>query len=106
MTCIQGESKRMQVKNHPHLHPERGDSDVVRDKILSILTDICGTDEIKHNPDLELFKNGWLDSFGIIELFVAIHEQLDIEVAPTEMEREEWETANKIIAYLEERRSS
>ena len=79
---------------------------MVREKILNILTDICGTDEIKQNPDLELFKNGWLDSFGIIELFVAIHEQLEIEVAPTEMEREEWETANKIIAYLEERQSS
>ena len=78
---------------------------MVRGKILDILTDICGTDEIKRNPDLELFENGWLDSFGIIELFVAIHEQLDIEVAPTEMEREEWATANKIIAYLEERKT-
>ena len=79
---------------------------MIREKILSILADICGTDEIKRNPDLELFKSGWLDSFGIIELFVAIHEQLDIEVAPTEMEREEWETANKIITYLEVRRFS
>ena len=79
---------------------------MIREKILSILSDICGTDEIMRNPDLELFKSGWLDSFGIIELFVAIHEQLDIEVAPTEMEREEWETANKIITYLELRRFS
>lgn len=79
---------------------------MIREKILEILTDISGTDEIKKNPELELFKNGLLDSFGIIELFVAIHEQLDIEVAPTEMEREEWETANKIIAYLEARKSS
>lgn len=78
---------------------------MIREKILDILTDICDTDEIKRNPELELFKNGWLDSFGIIELFVAIQEQLDIEVAPTEMEREEWDTANKIIAYLEERRA-
>ncbi|KGK87223.1 alanine-phosphoribitol ligase [Desulfosporosinus sp. HMP52] len=77
---------------------------MIREKILDILTDICGTDEIKRNPDQELFKSGLMDSFGIIELFVAIQEQLAIEVAPTEMEREEWETANKIIAYLEERR--
>jgi len=84
----------------------KGDNNVIREKILEILTDISGTDEIKKNPELELFKNGLLDSFGIIELFVAIHEQLDIEVAPTEMEREEWETANKIIAYLEARKSS
>jgi D-alanine--poly(phosphoribitol) ligase subunit 2 len=90
---------------HIHLSTFKGAENVVREKILDILTDICGTDEIKRNPELELFKNGWLDSFGIIELFVAIHEQLDIEVAPTEMEREEWDTANKIIAYLEERQA-
>lgn len=76
---------------------------MIREKILEILTEICGTDEIKRNPDLELFKNGWLDSFGTIELFVAIQEQLGVEVAPTEVEREMWDTANKIIAYLEER---
>ena len=76
---------------------------VIREKILDILTGICGTGEIKRNPDLELFTNGLLDSFGTIELFLAIHEQLGIEIAPTEVDREMWGTANKIIAYLEER---
>lgn len=76
---------------------------MIREKILDILTDICDTDEIKRNPDLKLFENGLLDSFATIELFVAIHEQLNVEVAPTEVDREMWGTANKIIAYLEER---
>lgn len=76
---------------------------MIRKKILEILTDICGTNEIIHNPDIELFKEGVLDSFGTIELFVALHEQLNIEVALTEVDREMWATPNKIIAYLEER---
>lgn len=76
---------------------------MIRAKILEILTDICGTNEIVENPDIEIFKEGLLDSFGTIELFVALQEQLNIEVAPTEVDREMWATPNKIIAYLEER---
>lgn len=77
----------------------------VRETILDTLSEICGTDRIKSNPDVELFKSGLLDSFGTIELFVAIQEKLKIEISPTEVSREEWETPNKIIRYLEERAS-
>ena len=75
---------------------------MIREVILNQLAEITGEDEIKRNPDIELF-NGLLDSFGIIQLFVAIQEELNIEVAPTEVDREMWSTPNKIIAYLEER---
>lgn len=76
---------------------------MIRKVILNQLAEITGEDEIKRNPDIELFSTGLLDSFGIIQLFVAIQEELDIEIAPTEVDREMWETPNKIIAYLEER---
>ncbi|HVJ50590.1 MAG TPA: D-alanine--poly(phosphoribitol) ligase subunit DltC [Desulfitobacterium sp.] len=75
----------------------------MREKILETLTELCGTDEIKKNPDVQLFSTGLLDSFGIIQLFVAIQEELEIEIAPTEVTREEWATPNQIIQYLEER---
>ena len=73
---------------------------MIRDKILNILSDISGTNEIKNNPDIELFTNDLLDSFGIIELFIAIKEQLNIEIAPTEVDREMWSSTNKIIHYF------
>ena len=76
---------------------------MIREKILEILAQLCDTNEIKNNPDIEIFKEGLLDSFGIIEFFVALQEQLNIEIAPTEVDREMWATPNKIIAYLEER---
>lgn len=75
---------------------------MIREVILDQLAEITGEDEIKRNPDVELFSNGLLDSFGIIQLFVAIQEELNIEIAPTEVDREMWATPNKIIAYLEE----
>lgn len=76
---------------------------MIRDVILDHLAEITGEDEIKRNPDIELFSSGLLDSFGTIQLFVAIQEELNIEVAPTEVDHEMWATPNKIIAYLEER---
>jgi D-alanine--poly(phosphoribitol) ligase subunit 2 len=76
---------------------------MIREKILNILTEICGTDEILRNPDVELFNTGLLDSFGTIQLFVEINDQLKIDIAPTEVDREMWATPNKIISYLEAR---
>ena len=76
---------------------------MIRKVILNQLAEITGEDEIKRNPDIELFSSGLLDSFGIIQLFVAIQEELNVEIAPTEVDREMWATPNKIITYLEER---
>jgi D-alanine--poly(phosphoribitol) ligase subunit 2 len=76
---------------------------MIREVILEQLAEITGVEEIKNNPDMELFTNGLLDSFGIIQLFVAIQEELNMEIAPTEVDREMWATPNKIIQYLEER---
>lgn len=76
---------------------------MIREKILSILTELCGTDEIKRNPDIEIFKEGLLDSFGIIEFFVSLNEELNIAISPTEVDRDMWSTPNKIIDFLEQR---
>jgi D-alanine--poly(phosphoribitol) ligase subunit 2 len=76
---------------------------MVRNVILECLAEVTGTDEVKRNPDLELFDSGLLDSFGTIQLFITIQEQLNIDIAPTEVDREMWATPNKIIQYLEER---
>lgn len=76
----------------------------IRKVILNALTEICGTKEVMDNPQLDLFAHGLLDSFGTVELMLTIHEQLGIEIAPTELEREMWSTPDKIIGYLEEKR--
>jgi D-alanine--poly(phosphoribitol) ligase subunit 2 len=41
-----------------------------------------------------------LDSFGAIELLVAIDEEFGIRIEPTELAREEFDTPNKIIGYV------
>jgi len=79
---------------------------MIKEKILDLLLEICDTDEVIRDPDVKLFDTGLLDSFGTIQLLVAIYEHLKIDVAPTEITREAWATPNKIISYLEERINS
>ncbi|KLU61637.1 D-alanine--poly(phosphoribitol) ligase subunit 2 [Peptococcaceae bacterium CEB3] len=91
------------MDNKPTTEPTAGvsDKEKIRPVILTALTDICGTAEVANNPQLDLFARGLLDSFGLVELMLTIHEQLGLEIAPTEVEREMWSTPEKIIGYLE-----
>ncbi|KPU42797.1 D-alanine--poly(phosphoribitol) ligase subunit 2 [Oxobacter pfennigii] len=76
----------------------------MENKVLNMLEEICGTDEVKNDRDINLFESGLLDSLGITELLIRIEEELGIEIAPTDVEREEIETPNKLIGYLNKRR--
>lgn len=75
----------------------------MEEKLLDILEAIAGTDEVRNERDLNLFEAGLLDSLGMIELLVEIEEQLGIKIEPTEIERTEMDTVNKILAYISKR---
>lgn len=75
----------------------------MEDKVLDILERVCGTDEVREDLDVNLFEAGLLDSLGSIELLLAIEEDLNIKIEPTEVEREQIETPRKIVEYLTKR---
>lgn len=75
-----------------------------KDKVLSILAEVCESDEIKKNPDLQLFDEGLLDSFATISLVVEFEQQLQISVPISDFNREEWATPNMIVQQLAERK--
>jgi D-alanine--poly(phosphoribitol) ligase subunit 2 len=72
----------------------------MENKILDMLENVCGTDEVKEDLNLNLFDAGLLDSLGVIELLVQIEEDLGLKLEPTEIEREEIETPRKIIDLI------
>ena len=77
--------------------------DEVFEKVVSLVVDITGEDEIRDEPDLDLFEDDILDSMAAIEVLVAIEEQFGVRIAPTEFERSEMNTLNKIAARVAER---
>ena len=77
--------------------------ELMEDKLLDLIAEICDTDDVRDRRDLDLFEAGLLDSLGAIDLLVAIEEEFGVVIAPTELEREEMNTVNKIIARVKER---
>jgi D-alanine--poly(phosphoribitol) ligase subunit 2 len=72
----------------------------MEEKILDILESICGVDEVREDKDLDLFDSGLLDSLATIELLIALEEKLGVKIEPTEVQREDIDTPNKIIEYV------
>jgi D-alanine--poly(phosphoribitol) ligase subunit 2 len=69
-------------------------------EIIELLAEICQDDVVKENPDIDLFENALLDSFGTVELLVQVEERFGITVPITEFDREVWNTPNHIAAQL------
>ncbi|MBA3604253.1 MAG: D-alanine--poly(phosphoribitol) ligase subunit 2 [Parachlamydiaceae bacterium] len=77
----------------------------MRDQVLKILGKISGADvENFEDLDVDLFESRILDSLGMVEMMVAIEKELGIQIQPTEVERAEIATPNKLIAFLENRK--
>ena len=75
----------------------------MKDKVLEIFIEVTGNDEILEDLDLNLFDAGLLDSLAIIEVLLKIEENLEIKLQPTDLEREDMSTVNKMTVFLENR---
>ena len=75
----------------------------VSEIVLNELEKVTGTDQVRKDLNLDLFGEKILDSFGTVELIVALSDSLGIEISPGQIDRELWASPQKIIAYFEER---
>ena len=78
-------------------------TDDVRARVLDLLEDVSGDPAVRDHLDEDLFELGFLDSMAAIELLVSLEEELGVSIAPTEVERSEMNTANKIAAQVAKR---
>ncbi|WKB34987.1 D-alanine--poly(phosphoribitol) ligase subunit 2 [Terrilactibacillus sp. S3-3] len=76
----------------------------LRNDVLDILVDVCESEDVKDNPDIRLFDEGLLDSFGTISLLVEFEKRLGVEVPISDFNRDEWATPNMIVRQLAERK--
>ena len=73
------------------------------ERIVDLVVEISGEDEVAEERDIDLFEEQILDSMAAIELLVALKDEFGVSIAPTELDREEMNTVNKIIARVTER---
>ncbi len=70
------------------------------ENIIDIITEISGADEGEIDAGTELFDEGILDSFGVVQLFVQL-ESLGVKLDVAEFERAQISTPAKIAALCE-----
>lgn len=80
-----------------------GAEDDVRSRVLDLLEDVCGDPAVRDHVDDDLFELGLLDSMDAIELLVGIEDEFGVSIAPTEVPRDEMNTANKIADQVSRR---
>ena len=74
----------------------------IRDR-LDILEEICGDEVVKEDRDINLLDEDLMDSLDYTELLIAIEDNFDVVIAPSEVTREEMDTPNKIINVVKSR---
>ena len=78
----------------------------LEEKMLDILEEVCGDDEVRARRDEDLFALGLLDSMGAIELLVDIEDVFGVCIAPTEVERDEMNAVDTVVLHQVEIRGS
>ena len=73
----------------------------IKSEVFEIIDELF-MEDVSDMMDEDLFDAGVLDSMGTVELIVEIENRFDIRVPVTEFGRDDWNTANKIIAGIVE----
>lgn len=68
---------------------------------LEIMENVCETDEIREDLDLDLFEAGFIDSLSVINIILEIEEKTKIRLQPTDFETKDILSVNNFKAFLE-----
>jgi len=71
--------------------------------VLDAVVSVTATPEIRVERDVDLFEAGLIDSLGFVELLVALEASLGLSISPTEVDRQDVSTVNKLLAFVGER---
>ena len=77
----------------------------IKSDVLAIIDDLF-MEDVSDMMDEDLFDAGVLDSMGTVELIVELESHFDFDIPISEFGRDDWNTANKIIAGIEELRNA
>ena len=72
-------------------------------KIAEILAELCGVEPEEIKPELELFEEGLLESFGAIQLVLALEENFSVSLDIASLPRERIATPAAIAALIREK---
>lgn len=72
----------------------------VKAEVIEVLNNIIGED-VAGQMDENLFDSGLLDSMATVELLLDLENKFNIQAPVSEFNRDDWDTANKIVTKVE-----
>lgn len=72
----------------------------MKDRLMAILNEICGAEDGELQPDMDLFAEGLLDSFGVVQLLVDLETEFDIQLDMEALSREDIATPAMILQKI------
>lgn len=76
----------------------------MKEKVLDLSEEVCDDDVVREDLDMDLFEEELMDSLAFAELLAMIEDELGVVISPSEVVRSQVNTANKIIALVEEKK--
>lgn len=77
---------------------------MVKKRILEILVELTGADELFDDESIDLIDSGIMDSFTYGELLYALEDEFGIEIQPTQVEVDVWRSVERISELVDELR--
>ncbi len=71
-----------------------------RQLALEILEDVCETDEVREDPEMDLFEAGLMDSLSGINIILEIEKKLGVKLQITDLERSNISCVDNFEAFL------
>jgi D-alanine--poly(phosphoribitol) ligase subunit 2 len=75
----------------------------VAERVLDILSQVTGSEDVRGFPDAELYSSGILDSLATVSLMLALEDAFAITISPADFDRENWATPRRLVADVENR---
>ena len=73
---------------------------MTKDELITFICDDAGLDPSEITDDTLLFTDGYIDSFTMTSLIAHLEEVLGKEIAQSEVTVENFDTINRIMAYI------
>ena len=70
---------------------------------LEILENVCETDELDEEPEMDLFDAGLMDSLSSINILLEIEKNLGMKLQVTDIDKSDISTVNNFESFLRKR---
>lgn len=73
----------------------------MKEKIIDIIIRLTEYEDLRNNPNVNLIEEDILDSLAFIELIEELENEFDIEIQPTQIPNDTWNSINNIVKMVE-----